>query len=318
MKLLNKKDDKKKGILSVFLTEFIRINHVIGWTLISFVGFILGISIFSLSDLIVPFLVFLICSVCNISFTFAINNYFDADSDRKNPRRKHINAIASGRISKRAGIIIILAFAIISLVVSYIYRFEIFLFSGFLLFFGWSYSAPPLRLKGKPVMDVIWHFFGFFFGILWSSMIAGNLALISWLVAFSLGIFSAVGQVCNHIIDYTFDKESGTKTFAVWAGLDNASKTANGLTFIHMIALFLLLILYTLSYYVTIGIVFFIAILGLIILRPKRGAFPTRRCFTYYFNIVLGGGVYLSCMVYNILLILGEPTLGILNSIGIP
>ena len=43
-----KKSDKKKNIVSIFLTEFIRIKDVIGWSLISFVGFILGISVLSI------------------------------------------------------------------------------------------------------------------------------------------------------------------------------------------------------------------------------------------------------------------------------
>jgi len=308
-----KKIDKRKTKALFFLTEFIRIKDVIGWSLISFVGFILGISVLSINTYLFPFLVFLICILCLTSFTFTINNYFDADSDKDNPRRKNINAIASEDISKRTGIIFILIFAIIPLIVSFIYKFEVFLFSGFLLFFGWSYSAPPLRLKGIPVIDIVWHFCGFFFGIIWSSLIAGYLGLINWLVAFSLGIFSAVGQVCNHIIDYSFDKKSGTKTFAVWAGIDNSKNTANALSLIHMIFIILLFLIFSLSYLATIGIVIFIAGLGFLILKPKKDAFPTRRCYTFYFNIVLGGGVYLSCMVYQILSLYGTPTLGLLN-----
>jgi 4-hydroxybenzoate polyprenyltransferase len=168
-------------------------------------------------------------------------------------------------------------------------------------------------------MDIIWHFFGFFLLIIWGSIIAGNLKPINWLVAFSLGIFSAVGQVCNHIIDYSFDKNSGTKTFAVWAGLDTSSKTANTLTFIHLLLLVSLFLLFSLSYYITIGVVILIAGLGFILLRPKRGNFPTRRCYTYYFNIVLGGAIiYLSCMLYYVLFLLGSPSLKLLSFISIP
>ncbi|HEY0087768.1 MAG TPA: hypothetical protein VGB37_02930, partial [Candidatus Lokiarchaeia archaeon] len=51
---------KKKNIISVFFTEFIRIRDVIAWTLISFVGFILGIASLNLSSYIIPFFIFLI------------------------------------------------------------------------------------------------------------------------------------------------------------------------------------------------------------------------------------------------------------------
>ncbi len=313
-----KKKKKKISKVSVFLNEFIRIKDAIGWSLISFVGFLLGITVLSFETNLIPLLVFIICILSLTSFTFAINNYFDADSDKENPRRKDINAIASGHISKKTGILIILLLAIIPLLISFFYKIEVFFFSGFLLFFGWSYSAPPLRLKGLPVMDVIWHFFGFFFGIIWSSLIAGNIGLISGLVAFSLGIFSGVGQVCNHIIDYTFDKDSGTKTFAVWAGLDASIKTANALTFIHLIFLISLILLFSSRYYLTIGIVIIFAILGFIILRPKKGNFPIRSCYTFYFNIVIGGGVYLSCMVYQFLYLLKTPAFEIISFVRIP
>jgi 4-hydroxybenzoate polyprenyltransferase len=140
-----KKINKEKSKISVFLKEFIRIKDVIGWSLISFVGFILGISVLSFKTNLIPFSVFIISVLCLTSFTFAINNFFDADSDKENPRRKNINAIASGHISKKTGILIILLLAIIPLIISFFYKIEVFLFSGFLLFFGWSYSAPPFR-----------------------------------------------------------------------------------------------------------------------------------------------------------------------------
>ena len=312
---MTKKVSKEKSNISVFLNEFIRIKDAIGWSLISFVGFILGISVLSIETNLISFLVFLICVLCITSFIFSINNFFDADSDKDNPRRKNINAIASGVISKNTGIFIIFLLAFIPLLISIFYELEVFLLSGFLLFIGGVYSAPPFRFKGIPVIDVIWHFFGFFFIIIWSSLIAGDADLITWLVAFSLGIFSTVGQVCNHIQDYDFDKESGTKTFAVWVGLDASSKTANALTFIHLIVLMALFLLFSLSYYLTIGIVLVFAILGYILIRPKKGNFPTRRCYTFYFNIVIGGGVYLSCMVYQVLYLLDTPSLGLLGLI---
>ena len=37
----------------------------------------------------------------------------------------------------------------------------------------------------------------------------------------------------------------------------------------------------------------------------------------YYFPVVFGGAVYISCLIYHINDLLGEPTLGLLHSIGI-
>ena len=101
---------QKKNMILVFFTEFIRLRCVMFWSAVSFGGFILGMSSLDLSSYIIPLLVFLVSTFFIMSFTFAINNYYDADSDRDNPRRMHINAIASGIISKRTGVFLNLVF----------------------------------------------------------------------------------------------------------------------------------------------------------------------------------------------------------------
>jgi len=285
--------------------------------MISFTGFVLGLSSLNISSNLLPLIVFIISTFFIMSFTFSINNYFDISTDKENPRRKNINAIATGKISKRIGIFLIIIFAIISLIVSILYKFEVFLFCAFLLFLGWAYSAPPLRTKGIPVLDVIWHFIGFFSYVIWGSLIAGSIGTINFLFAISIGIWSSVGQIGNHIDDYSFDKESGTKTFAVWIGLNRAKTSIAILTLIHLIFLIPLVLLYSLSYYITILIVIIIPIFGLLILKPKKGAFPTKRCFIYFFTIVIGGAVYLSCLIYKILFLLDFSTLNLLNFIGL-
>jgi 4-hydroxybenzoate polyprenyltransferase len=247
-----------------------------------------------------------------MSLTFAMNNYYDAGSDRENPRRMNINAIASGKISNQTGVILNIIFIIIPLVISILFKFEVFLFCVFLLFLGWAYSAPPLRLKGRPITDVVVHFVGFFSYVIWGSLIGGSIGLISWLMAISLGVWSTIGQIGNHIRDYYFDKESKTRTFAVWIGLDKAKITIEILTPLHLIILIPLILLYSLSYLSTIIILIGIPIMGFIIFRPKRGVFPTKRCFIYYFTIVIGGSVYTSCLVYHILYLLNKPVLGLL------
>lgn len=318
MPIVSNKIDKKKNIALVVLKEFIRLRDVIGWSAFSFFGFLLGMSSLVLYSYLVPFFVFFVTTFCIMSFTFAINNYYDADSDRENPRRRHINAIASGKISKQTGAFLNIAFIIIPLVVSILFKIEIFLLCIVFLFWMWSYSAPPLRLKGRPGIDIIWHFFAFVLIVIWGSSVSGSVKLINWLVAVSLGVFSCVAQVGNHISDYSFDKDSGTKTFAVWVGLDKAKIAIQIITLIHLILLIPLILLYTLSYSITIIIAIIAPVIGFLILRPRKGAFPTRRCYIYYFTIVIGGAVYLSCLIYHICFLLGKSTLGLLNFIGIP
>lgn len=211
--------NKRKNIVAVFLTEFIRFRGVFNWSAFSFIGFILSISSLKLSEYLTPFLVFIICSFCILSFTFSINNYYDIDSDRRNPKKIHYNAMASGKISKKTGIILNVIFVIIALVVSFLFKLEVFFFCAFLIFWMWIYSSPPLRLKGRPGADILWHFVAFLLLILWGSIIVGSITLINWLVAISIGVFSCIAQIMNHIDDYKFDEESGPKHTRYQRGL---------------------------------------------------------------------------------------------------
>ena len=304
----------KENIWKILLLKYFRINDVIKWMVISFSGFILGISSLNINVNMTSFLIFVFSTFFIFSFTFAINNFYDADSDRENPRRKDVNAIASGKISKKTGLIINILLAIIPLITCIIYKIELFILCFMILFIVWSYSAPPFRLKGRPSMDVIWHFFGFVLAVLLGSYFSGSINNLILLFSVSLGIFSTVGQLGNHYSDYDYDKSSGTKTFAVWVGLEKTKTAINILTIIHLIFLIPLVIFYSLSYYIALAVLIIIPIFGLILLKPKRGTFPTKRCFVYFFTIVVGGAVYLSVLIYHILFIFGVPVIEIFNN----
>jgi 4-hydroxybenzoate polyprenyltransferase len=314
-----KSKKENENIIFIIFTKFFRFSDTFKWSLISFIGFILGVSILSLDTYIIPFLVFITTTFCIMAFTFAINNYYDAKSDKVNPRRENINAIASGQIPRKVAISLLFFLVIIPLIITILHRLEIFIFCVFLLFLGWAYSAPPFRTKNIPVVDVIWHFIGFFSYIVWGSLISGgsiyngSIPLIIWLMAVSIGIFSSIGQVGNHISDYSSDKETGTITFAVWAGLDKAKVTINFLTLLHIIVLIPIILFYTIEYYASFLFFIVIALLGLILLKPRRGAFPTKNCWIFYFSIIIGGAVYVSILIYHIYTLLDISPLDILK-----
>lgn len=317
----NKEDGKNRLLEGVI--RFFRIKDALKWTLISFIGFVLGMASLSIEIYYLPFLEFVVSTFCIMSFTFAINNYYDVESDRINPRRRNINAIVSGHISRKTSVALLLILVLIPLLISIFLSFEILIFCSFLLFIGWAYSAPPIRTKNIPVLDVIWHFIGFFSYVLWGSLIAGrsiiggSIGLLIFIMAISLGIFSMIGQVGNHIKDYESDKKSGTITFAVWAGLGKANISILVLTILHLIVLIPLIVLYSIQYYISLFMIILFPILGFVIIRPKKGAFPSNKCWTFYFSIVIGGSVYLSCLVYQILWLYGLEALNLLNYIGI-
>jgi 4-hydroxybenzoate polyprenyltransferase len=293
-------EEKRKNKVVIVLTKYIRLDDVIRWTAISFIGFILATKSFALQDIVLPFCVFLVTTFFCISFIFAINNYYDADSDRENPRRMHKNALASGEISKKGAMFINILCIVITLLIISWYKPVLLYFA--ILLFVWSamYSIPPIRIKGRPGIDVIWHFFGFLYIVLWGSLIAGSLSPLIWLMAISLGIFSCIGQLANHYDDFEYDKESGTNTFAVRYGLNTTKKTIEVVLGIHLIIILLLFILYSSHYLITLLFVIGLMILGFLLLKPKKAGFPTKKSYEFYLSTIVGGLVYISILLYHI------------------
>jgi 4-hydroxybenzoate polyprenyltransferase len=294
-RLVNKTD--KNCVIYIFFTGFIRIRGVVNWSAISFFGFLLAITSLDIIRYMIPLFVFIVTTFFILAFTFAINNYYDVDSDKDNPRRAHLNAMASGIISKRTGMSLNIVFIFIPLVLSILYKFEVFIFCALLLFWMWAYSAPPLRLKGRPGIDILWHYIAFAALVLWGSYLAGSVTLINELVALSFGIFGCIAQVDNHIRDYPFDKASGSKTFAVWVGTRKANITLKLFLIIYMISLVPLMVLYSFYSLFTILMLCGGILLGLFIVKRKKDSLMSS---LHRFIIIFGESVFLSCLLYHI------------------
>jgi 4-hydroxybenzoate polyprenyltransferase len=297
-------DVPPKKIRSVFFTEIIRINDVAGWFAMSLLGFILGTSSLSFNEYFVPFLGFAVSVFCAVSFTFSINNYYDINSDKNNPRRRGVNALAVGSISKMHLMILNLFFLFIPIVVCILLEnIPIIFFCLLLLFMGWAYSAPPFRIKSRPIIDVLWHFFGFVILVLWGSSFTNQINYTILLVAISAGIFSCIFQIYNHVLDYDSDRASGTTTFAVWAGQNTTQTVLTTVAWIHVIVIVPLILIYSVHFISTIVIVLGGVGIGIYKSKPKRVT-PIKKysliAFIYYLTI----SVYVSCAVYHILFIL--------------
>jgi 4-hydroxybenzoate polyprenyltransferase len=297
-------NETRNNKLRIVLKKYMRLDDVIRWMAISFIGFILGTRTFTLQAVILPFYVFLITTFFSLSFVFAINNYYDADSDRANPRRMHKNALASGHISKGGAMAINILCIVIPLVILIWYNLLAMVVT--ILVFIWSatYSIPPIRIKGRPGLDVIWHFFGFLYIVLLGALIAGSLSELVWLMAISLGIFSCIGQLANHYEDFEYDKESGTTTFAVRFGRSATKKAIEVVLGTHLIIILLLFVLYSSHYLMTLLLVVTFMILGFLLLKPKKAGFPTRRSYEFYLSTVVGGSVYISVLLYHIFMMM--------------
>jgi len=289
--------EKKNGRIHDFFTGFIRIRGVLNWFAISFFGFLLGVPSLDITSYIIPLFFFVVSTFFILAFTFAINNYYDIDTDKENPRRAHLNALASGNISKQTGITFNLIFIVIPLVLSLFITREVFVFCAFLILWMWVYSAPPLRLKGRPGLDILWHFIAFLALVLWGSYLAGSVSLITLLVAVSLGIFGCFAQIDNHIHDYPFDKASGSKTFAVWIGLHNANISLKVSFILYIVFLIPLIVLFSLYSTLTLLIVCGGIIGSVVIIKIKKN---TGTQLLYHVINFFGRSVYVTCLIYHL------------------
>ncbi|HWR27561.1 MAG TPA: prenyltransferase [Candidatus Thermoplasmatota archaeon] len=289
--------EKKNGVITNFFTGFIRIRGVLNWFAISFFGFLLGISSLDITSHIVPLFFFVVSTFFILAFTFAINNYYDIDTDKENPRRAHLNAMASGKITKHTGMMLNLIFIVIPLVLSLFYTPEVFVFCAVLILWMWMYSAPPLRLKGRPGLDILWHFIAFLALLLWGSYLAGSVSQMTLLIAISLGIFGCFAQIDNHIHDYPFDKASGAKTFAVWTGIHKATVALKVSFILYMVFLIPLIVLFSLYSPLTILIVCAGIVASALIIKIKKSTgTPT----LYHVINFFGRSVYVTCLIYHL------------------
>ena len=290
---------------TLFFTKFIRISDVIKWTMISGIGFIMGLPSLAFLPTVVSLSVFLVATLAIMSFTFGINNYYDVASDRENPRRRDTNIFVTGQLSKSQGLFFNGLFCLIAVLVTVFFRPSNVFLCGFILLWMWSYSAPPLRFKSRPPFDVLWHFIGFVLMILWGATMAGTLSVLLLLMALSLGVFSCIGQLWNHFFDYTFDRRSGIRTYAVDVGLSTTQKTLNLLVVLHLVLLSPLIYLSVSGVLGLSIILLFAPLVVFLLMRPWRGGFPKKQSFQYYLTVVIGGTVYSTCMLYQLIMLSG-------------
>ncbi|MHC1582529.1 MAG: prenyltransferase [Candidatus Syntropharchaeia archaeon] len=188
--------------------------------------------------------VFLLTSCLYLAFSFSVNNCFDARCDLKKPDK---NPIASGKMSFGEGFLFSISFAFLGIISSYIWfersSFIIYLSMIFLSFF---YSAPPLRFKNRPIIDILSHgsFFGFLLFLYGISVASPENNIMNHtliLVCVSIFVYSMVFELINHLEDFDEDLSSGMRTTACWLGKDHTKKLLKFLFLIHWFLLMAIL-----------------------------------------------------------------------------
>lgn len=193
------------------------------------------------------------------------------------------------------------------LIITILFNFNIFLLCFLLLIYALAYSAPPLRVKGRPGLDLIWHFFGFFILFMWGSYFAGSIRLINWVISISFGIEGCITLIQYHIKDSFFDEKTGTNTFVVWAGIKNSKNLLKIFQIVQILTILYILFKYCFNYTITIVIFIVGIVIGIIYYYIKKISFY--KFFNLQFRLIFIQTSYICFCIYYILFLINLPTI---------
>jgi 4-hydroxybenzoate polyprenyltransferase len=198
-------------------------------------GFVVLFGFLTASDSAVFFsvdtaLVYLF-SVVHTGAIYSLNNVYDVESDERQLATAEDfgrwnlsvkNQLALGNTTKKKASL----FSLILLTLSTLYFYlegglPPSFFSVIIFVWGWAYSAPPIKLKNRLLLDLILHglFWGSFLFLMGSSI--KSVSSLSSVTPYLILIFfaSILWEFHNHFEDYYADKEAGHLTFVVRFGL---------------------------------------------------------------------------------------------------
>ena len=161
---------------------------------------------------------------CVMAYSFAVNNYFDVEIDKKHKEKikSNKNPLAKGLITKKGTLMLLGILLVFPIILAFQMNLIGFIFILLCLLSSTLYSASYIRLKERMGIDIIIH--GFMFGLfpfLAGITLAGGvinfpLALIGIL----FGILGCSVLLAHQIIDYE-DDLGNTQTTVIKIGKRN-------------------------------------------------------------------------------------------------
>jgi 4-hydroxybenzoate polyprenyltransferase len=179
-------------------------------------------------------LIFSITVVLLLAFGFSVNNFFDIKEDKEKGEIKNV------LVQNKKNFLFSVSPGILALLLSGYFGTGIFLFVLVAGLIGFFYSAPPLRMKARPFLDLISH--GLFAGALIFLfpflVFSSRLTTFHYLVTFSVFYLSVMLETRNHLEDYQSDFQAGLQTTVCFLGYKKAENLLKYLAFFYPLALF--------------------------------------------------------------------------------
>jgi 4-hydroxybenzoate polyprenyltransferase len=156
-----------------------------------------------------------LANILAVTFAFMVNDIEDAPDDARDPQRGVRNAVTRAEISPRDGWRASVVVGGLALALFAWAGWAACVIGALTVGLGFLYSWRGVRLKAVPVIDIVVH-------LLMLSVLlflAGYFAYdhspgTVWLVAVSVGLLSAYGQLYNQLRDYEMDRAAGLRNTA--------------------------------------------------------------------------------------------------------
>jgi chlorophyll synthase len=164
-------------------------------------------------------------------FAFALNDYFDAPFDALDRHKAARNFFV--HVPVPAWVMALFSTVLLVTVAAVYAQFGLlgWLFWGISCFVAWAYSAPPLRLKMRPGLDLIIHalFVQTFPYVICMILIQASWTLLDWVLLAILALASLTAQLEQQVRDFVVDLEAGG-TFTTWMGRKRVVRGLRGVT----------------------------------------------------------------------------------------
>jgi 4-hydroxybenzoate polyprenyltransferase len=214
----------KKGTINTYL-RMLRFESWIGWLF----NFALGSVLFAIPT-INRFVSFSLSFILATIGIFVLNQYFDRENDKLNESKRDL-PISAGEISPKTALDVFFFSTVLSICL--VVLTDIALLPLFLTYLGLGicYSAPPIYLKNRPIVDIIVAGVGsgvlpFLIGLQVSNQFSLDFSL-PWVKRFyrdmllsviPLLIFQSAGHIFQALGDYEADLKGNIRTFVVKYG----------------------------------------------------------------------------------------------------
>lgn len=191
-------------------------NHLDAWG----VTLVIGLLVLVLHGaLTLPNVALVVALGAGYWLAFALNDYFDAPFDAQDVRKARRNFFVgrvgiNGRFHYFA--------ALVAMMIAVVFATFGWLGMGIFglgIFMMWAYSAPPLRLKNRPVLDLLTHtlFVETFPYTVTLILSRAAWTVLDGVILLILALASLTAQLEQQLRDFAVDAETGG-TFATWAG----------------------------------------------------------------------------------------------------